>query len=61
MSALKWRKSSYSGDHGGSCVEVAETSAAMLVRDTQNQSAGHLSFPSEQWTALLRDVKADAL
>ncbi|MFG2724745.1 DUF397 domain-containing protein [Streptomyces canus] len=28
-----WRKSSHSGDQGGECVEVAETTSAVSVRD----------------------------
>jgi Domain of unknown function (DUF397) len=31
-----WRKSSYSGDNGGECVEVA-TAGAVLVRDTADR------------------------
>jgi len=29
-----WRKSSYSGDNGGECVEVASAAGSVLVRDT---------------------------
>ncbi|WP_046468434.1 DUF397 domain-containing protein [Allosalinactinospora lopnorensis] len=56
---LKWRKSSYSGQHGGNCVEVAEAPPTVLIRDTQHRASGHLSFPIEAWTAFLRNVKAD--
>lgn len=48
-----WRKSSYSAGNAGNCVEVADTSTGALVRDTQNRALGHLSFPAEEWRALL--------
>ncbi|MEU3616500.1 DUF397 domain-containing protein [Streptomyces sp. NPDC006872] len=31
-----WRRSSYSGDQGGDCVEIAETPATVAVRDSKN-------------------------
>ncbi|WP_106582720.1 DUF397 domain-containing protein [Murinocardiopsis flavida] len=55
-----WHKSSYSSG-AQSCVEVAELPTEVLVRDTQNRTLGQLSFPAEQWTALLRDVKSGSL
>ncbi|GAA1084971.1 DUF397 domain-containing protein [Nocardiopsis metallicus] len=51
-SPSNWRKSSYSGN-GPTCVEVADTLHRIHVRDTQNRSLGHLSFPSSDWTSLL--------
>ncbi|MER7562987.1 DUF397 domain-containing protein [Streptomyces sp. NPDC097941] len=30
-----WRKSSYSSDQGGECVEIAETTSAVSVRDSK--------------------------
>lgn len=55
-SPLSWFKSSYSGD-GPSCVEVAETTSQVHVRDTQNRPLGHLSFPSSDWGALLASLR----
>lgn len=52
-----WRKSSYSGNQGGDCVEVADTDTHVLVRDTQNRSLGQLSFPSSAWRALLSSLR----
>lgn len=52
-----WRKSSYSGNQGGDCVEVAETSRQVHVRDTQNRSLGRLSFPGSDWGALLASLR----
>lgn len=51
---LTFHKSSYSGSTTQNCVEVAEHDAGAAVRDTQNREAGHLSFPSMEWAAMLR-------
>lgn len=42
LTGIQWRKSSYSGDQGGNCVEVAELSrhAAVAVRDSKNPADG---------------------
>ncbi|WP_330348654.1 DUF397 domain-containing protein [Streptomyces sp. NBC_00582] len=34
--ALKWFTSSYSGDEGGQCLEVAVSPTAVHVRDSKN-------------------------
>ncbi|MFD8215171.1 DUF397 domain-containing protein [Streptomyces sp. NPDC059697] len=42
---VQWRKSSYSGDQGGSCVEIAETpSATIAVRDSKNPAGPILTI-----------------
>lgn len=58
---LNWRKSSYSGSHGGDCVEVATAGDGAAVRDTEHREAGHLTLPSEEWTAFLVAVKSAEL
>jgi Domain of unknown function (DUF397) len=46
----RWRKSSYSGGSGGDCVEVAEASGRLLVRDTQQAGTGPvLTFSAPAW------------
>lgn len=35
MSDGNWRKSTYSGSGGGNCIEVGETTGAVLIRDTK--------------------------
>jgi hypothetical protein len=42
----RWRKSSYSGNGGGSCIEVADQAARVLVRDTQDRTGPVLQFSS---------------
>ena len=51
-----WRKSSYSGDNGGECVEVA-SAEAVLVRDTTARSGAALVFTAEAWCAFISTVK----
>jgi len=36
VTAVAWRKSSYSGDNGGACVEVGITGPAIAVRDSKH-------------------------
>ncbi|WP_017569121.1 DUF397 domain-containing protein [Nocardiopsis halotolerans] len=55
----EWHKSSYSAN-GGNCVEVREHGAGSDVRDTQNRAAGHLTFVSGEWVALLRGVRSES-
>lgn len=56
-----FRKSSYSGGSGASCIEVADTPRAIAVRDTKQAHLGDrrtiLSFTPAAWerfTASLR-------
>jgi hypothetical protein len=46
-----WRKSSHSGQSGGSsCIEVGETSRAVLIRDTTQHGTGPiLRVSAETW------------
>lgn len=45
-----WRKSSYSGDNGGECVEVAN-GQVVLVRDTTDRTGPVLAFTADAWQA----------
>ncbi|WP_017591020.1 DUF397 domain-containing protein [Nocardiopsis potens] len=47
-----FRKSSYSSDRV-ECVEVADTAFGAAVRDSKYPGAGHISFPSAEWSAFL--------
>lgn len=54
---MNWRKSSYSGDSGGNCVEVA-ASGIVLVRDTTQHGHGPvLRVTPADWTRLVTSVK----
>ncbi|MGW0952702.1 DUF397 domain-containing protein [Streptomyces sp. NPDC002545] len=50
---LTWYKSSYSGNEGGACVEVAVNAAAVHVRDSKDVRRPHLSVNAEGWAAFV--------
>jgi hypothetical protein len=48
---MSWRKSSYSNNGGGDCVEAGQASSAVLVRDTKDNGTGPvLRVTSSDWT-----------
>ena len=57
---MNWRKSSYSGNSGGNCTEVATVPGAVLVRDSKDPHGPVLAFGREAWDAFAAAVKADA-
>ena len=52
----RWRKSSYSGNGGGNCVEVA-VDGRVLVRDSQDRPGTVLRFPPAAWRKFADQVK----
>jgi len=47
---MNWRKSSYSGDNSGNCIEVADHDGRVLVRDSKsNQTGAMLRFTPDAW------------
>ena len=53
---MNWRKSSYSGGNGGSCIEVA-SDGAVVVRDTTDRTGPVLAFSSAAWRQLVAELK----
>jgi hypothetical protein len=53
----RWRKSSYSGNGGGTCVEVGEARRGVLVRDTTDRSGPVLRFSPAAWRKFADQVK----
>ena len=51
-----WRKSSFSGDNGGACVEVASADA-VLVRDTTDRSGPVIMFNAGTWRTFISSIK----
>ncbi|MCB5908071.1 DUF397 domain-containing protein [Streptomyces pinistramenti] len=49
-------KSSYSGDEGGECVEVAKTLTAIHVRDSKELGGPQLAFPRAAWAGFIAEV-----
>ena len=58
-----WRTSSYTGNGGSHCVEVADnladSSGFVLVRDTKDRTGPVLRFPRHHWEAFTAAVRAD--
>jgi hypothetical protein len=57
--AIAWRKSSYSGNNGGNCVEVGNAAPMIAVRDSKDPDGARLAFGREAWEAFAAKVKAD--
>jgi hypothetical protein len=55
--AAHWRTSSYSGNGGGTCVEVGEAQRGVLVRDTQDRTGPMLRFAPAAWRRFAGQVK----
>ncbi|MBC3983574.1 DUF397 domain-containing protein [Streptomyces sp. AC536] len=59
LSSVTWRKSSYSGNDGGDCVEVAPGFAGVVpVRDSKDPNGPALAFDASAWSAFVAGVKA---
>ncbi|WP_405968960.1 DUF397 domain-containing protein (plasmid) [Streptomyces sp. NBC_00015] len=55
-----WRKSSYSGQTGGDCIECAEGSPSKIhVRDSKNPSGPQLVFKTNAWQDFVSSAAAD--
>jgi hypothetical protein len=52
IDSAPWRKSSYSGTGGGSCVEAADMEGRILVRDTADRGGVVLSLSPNAWCRL---------
>jgi len=60
LSAAPWRKSSYSGDNGGNCIEAALgfMPGIVPVRDSKDPVGPALVFPATAFAAFVGAVKA---
>ncbi|MFE7559489.1 DUF397 domain-containing protein [Kitasatospora sp. NPDC057500] len=52
-SDLVWFKSSYSGGEGGACVEVADATEFVMVRDSKDKSGPQLAFSAVAWQSFI--------
>jgi hypothetical protein len=58
---LGWRKSSYSSNGGGACIEAAHVPGAVLVRDTKDNGVGPvLRVTPADWTRFNAAIRADS-
>lgn len=67
LSHVRWVKSSRSRHESarpGSCVEVADLTSAVAVRDSKLSTIGdfpHLTVTPDDWTGLLTEIHSGAL
>ena len=52
-----WRKSSYSNDSGGDCLETASDGGVITVRDTKGRDSMTLSIPAAAWERFTATLK----
>ncbi|WP_432054499.1 DUF397 domain-containing protein [Streptomyces sp. bgisy022] len=57
-----WRKSSYSNDQGGSCLEVLDGHpVGVPVRDSKNPHGPALIVPGSAWSTFVTAVRSGSL
>ncbi|NGO67761.1 DUF397 domain-containing protein [Streptomyces boncukensis] len=63
LPSTAWRKSSYSGQGGGNCLEAAlhSTEGTVPVRDSKNPHGPALLIPAAAWQAFVTRVRAGAV
>ncbi|MGI5366773.1 DUF397 domain-containing protein [Streptomyces iakyrus] len=62
LSAATWRKSSYSNQDGGECLEVSDDFGAVVpVRDSKVPHGPVLEFPARGWSCFVAAVKSGRL
>jgi predicted secreted Zn-dependent protease len=54
---LTWRKSTRSAA-AGHCVEVANVTAAVLVRDSKDANSPVLTFATSEWSGFIAGIRA---
>lgn len=58
MTDSLWRKSSYSGENNGNCLEVRDDVRGVVpVRDSKNPAGPTLTIESEAWHAFVERAK----
>ena len=56
--APRWRKSGYSGNGGGNCVEVARSLPDVVaVRDSKNPDGPILTFSRDEWASFITRLR----
>ncbi|WP_431771158.1 DUF397 domain-containing protein [Streptomyces cucumeris] len=56
-----WFKSSYSDGTGNNCIEVADQSSRIYVRDSKKKDGPALAFPSSTFSAFIESVRTGDL
>lgn len=52
-----WRKSTYSSDNGGNCIEVADGLPVVPVRDSKTENGPVITFSPASWSAFVSSVR----
>ena len=52
-----WRKSTHSGQGSSTCIEVAEMSRNLAVRDSTDPAGPRLAFGAQNWDRFMDRVK----
>jgi hypothetical protein len=60
LTGATWRKSSYSGDTGGQCLEVADLTPRIAIRDSKNPAHGTLTVTLESFARFVAATTAGA-
>ncbi|MEU4106360.1 DUF397 domain-containing protein [Streptomyces tanashiensis] len=60
LTTITWRKSSYSNEDGGECLEVADHLPHVPVRDSKNPTGPTLVFGAEAWAVFVDGVRCPA-
>ncbi|GAA2425801.1 hypothetical protein GCM10010191_42730 [Actinomadura vinacea] len=61
LKRANWRKSSYSGQEGGTCVELADLPLSVGVRDSTDPDGTVLTFDRKSVAGLVSRIKAGDL
>ncbi|MEU6393191.1 DUF397 domain-containing protein [Streptomyces sp. NPDC046939] len=62
LTAASWRRSSYSNQDGGACVEISDDFAAVVpVRDSKVSRGPVLVFSSSDWASFVSALKSGQL
>jgi hypothetical protein len=62
MMEPRWRKSSYSGNGGSDCVEVASNlTGFVLVRDSKDREGPRLALSDHAWSVFVEGIKQGEL
>jgi hypothetical protein len=57
LDTLRWRTSSFSGNGGGNCVDVADDGDKIYVRNSKNPAGAVVTFTQSEWTAFISGAK----
>jgi hypothetical protein len=58
LTRATWRTSSYSGNNGGNCVEVATAARKIAIRDSKDPHGPVLAFAPKDWQRFADRIKA---